>query len=507
MSKNVLAGKRVLIVQQRNWARHTGHLLARKLQQEGCRLAALTIRKHTDRFVRAQTEVTYEHITSLDAIVEDLGSYTAGTNYSLEEIADALGVESIWPIAASHRSLVRSYGDKFFYSFRQHASDETIVLFMKAMFTYVENVFRDFKPDVIVVPNFTSPVHIMLDLYARKRGVKTIAIIDCKIKGISIFTHSFANDIGPLCNRVDALNAGAESTHRERARTYIADFRREFKHPVYMEKKTAPSFVQWVRSELAPYRSVYRWYRKPAINYVPIFGIRRDYRPPHIILRDHYNFKKYKRFAESYLYYPIESIGKAIYLPLQFQPEQTIDVYAPYFNNQIEVARLVAQSLPSDYTLVVKEHPAMAGYRSPSYLEKLARTPNVKLVDYRIPTDTILRKVDLVVSPSSTTIAEAAFYNKPAIQFGILGTTLKLPNVFKHTDMTTLSVRIKDMLAQSFDTDEYERRLENYVAAAYDVGTELDYMSYWTTGKGADPEALWQFYKKEIERVLSTQRV
>ena len=98
-------------------------------------------------------------------------------------------------------------------------------------------------------------------------------------------------------------------------------------------------------------------------------------------------------------------------------------------------------------------------------------------------------------------MAEAAFYYKPAIQLGNLGTTLKLPNVFKHTDMITLSKKIREVLNINLKTEDYERRLENYIAAVYDVGFDFNYGKTWERGEG-DMEELWRLYKAEIERVL-----
>ena len=114
----------------------------------------------------------------------------------------------------------------------------------------------------------------------------------------------------------------------------------------------------------------------------------------------------------------------------------------------------------------------------------------------------LIEKADLLISPNSTTVVEAAFLRKKAIQLGELGTTLKLPNVFKHTDMTTLSVRIKEVLTINLETEEYERKLENFVAAVYDTGFNFKYLTVWEKGRGDNMEDLWRVYKKEIERVL-----
>ena len=89
------------------------------------------------------------------------------------------------------------------------------------------------------------------------------------------------------------------------------------------------------------------------------------------------------------------------------------------------------------------------------------------------------------------------------IQLGNLGTTLKLPNVFQHTDPTTLSSKIKEVLSLNLKTPEYERRLENFVAAIMDTGFVFDYWGVWDRAKKEDMTVLWQVYKKEIESILN----
>ena len=55
MSK--LAGKKILIFQQRGWGMRVGHFLAQQLQAQGCNLAAITIKKTVNKFVTEQQEV------------------------------------------------------------------------------------------------------------------------------------------------------------------------------------------------------------------------------------------------------------------------------------------------------------------------------------------------------------------------------------------------------------------------------------------------------------------
>ena len=83
---------------------------------------------------------------------------------------------------------------------------------------------------------------------------------------------------------------------------------------------------------------------------------------------------------------------KFIYLPLNYQPECTTSPQGDMFADQILMTETMAASLPADWNLYVKEHPAQwftrgmnffsSRYRG--YYEKIARLKNVRL----IPIDT-----------------------------------------------------------------------------------------------------------------------
>ena len=501
---STLQGKRILILQQRVWGTRIGHFLGKKLQAEGARLAAITFKPTVHEFTLKQKEVSYELVLNDDAALAGPKEYLGGADYTLEEICSALGIDSVWPLAHTMRHHVRSYGEEFYYGWRQNVSDEEIVLYIKSVYHYLRRMFDEFQPEIVLSPSYVALPHIMCSLFAKRRGAKMIVASDCKVRGISIFVNDYLESTGEFYDRVVALNdQGADSPNREKARQYIAGQRQSLQQPLYSDKFN-PHLSLWrrIRAELAPYRAIVRFLRNPKDNYISSLGITYDWRPPRIILRDHFAKKRYKKAALRFPYTPLSALGKFVLFPLQFQPESTIDVVAPYFSNQLEVARLVAMALPDDYTLAVRDHPVMFGFRSDSFLNKLQHTPNVKVIDFRLPMAEVIKAMSAMVSISSTAVAEAAFYGKPAIQLGSLGTTKLLPNVTVHHDFTTLSAVIKKSLAASLHTAEYERHLENYVAAAYDTGFGFDYVSAWERGKG-NLEELWPVYKKELVRIFS----
>ncbi len=501
-----LSGKRILILQQRGWGTNIGHFLAKRFAAEGARLAAITFKPSAHHFHANQKDVEYEYLVNNDDVMRDPKGYLAGDDYTLEEITGALGVDSIWPLIAASRNHIRSYGERYYYSYRQNVSDEDLVLYAKACYKYLSKLVDEFNPEVFITPVFSELPHLILFHLMRRRGKKAVFIADAKVRGIWIAVNDPAESTGAFYDRVDELNAGAETGNRERARVYIKESREKLKRPTYFEKFFAVA-SRWkrIRAELAPYRRIFEWYfvKGSRTDCIPNLGATVDCRPPRIILRDHFMHKRYARAAKRFPYHPAEKLGKFAYFPLQAQPEAVLDVAAPLFTNQLELARVIAMSLSGDYTLAVKDHPAMLGLRTPAYLEKLARTPNVKLIDYRVSSQALLMKAGLAVSANSTSLAEAALYAVPALQFGNQGTQLKLPGVVKHTDFGTLAKVIKEQMARKLSGPEYERALENYVAAAYDAGYEIDYIGAWEEGKTAEREKLWTMYRDAAARAIS----
>lgn len=504
---NELKGKRVLILLQRRWGASIGIELARRLQQEGCKIAALTLKPSTDKHVRMQSDVHFDMIINNDAVMEDPEGYLAGDRYTTEEICAALGVDTIWPIVITLRNYVRTYDEKYYYSYLQKFPDEETLIFVQAVYKYIKKFFDEFKPDAIVALNFVTLPHIMFNLYGAKKGVPMIAVTDCKVKGLYIFSESYRDDKGAFYDRVDELNQGkSQSENKEKAKAYIAEFRHEFKRPEYTFSSEDRSFWKTVKHHLKPLAEIFWFYRYSGANRVKRLGVTIDYRPPRTILRDYFAHMRNKHFVDHFAYAPLEKTEKYAFFPLQFQPESNIDAISPFYNNQLDLARMFALALPGDYTLVVKEHPAMAGLRSPSFYKKLTRTPNIRLIDYRISSEEVLRGAGIVLSISGTPISEAAFLCKPAIQVGDLGTTQKLPNVVKHTDMTTLSSKVKEVLAMPCGGEDYERKLENFVAAAYDVGFPVGYYANWDMSQ-VDFNDIWERYRDELLRSLYGRKI
>lgn len=107
-----------------------------------------------------------------------------------------------------------------------------------------------------------------------------------------------------------------------------------------------------------------------------------------------------------------------LYYPLHYEPEATIMMLSPWYKDQLEITRLVAQALPTGMKLVVKDHPQMYDIRDFSYYEQLKSIPNVLLCSPKIEGPILARNCIGLISISGTAAVEAAMLGKHTLCFG-----------------------------------------------------------------------------------------
>ena len=185
-----------------------------------------------------------------------------------------------------------------------------------------------------------------------------------------------------------------------------------------------------------------------------------------------------KRFRESFinknLIRDIKNKKPLIYFPLQIEPERSLLIQAPNYTNQIEVITNIVKSLPAGYELYVKEHPAnvFREWRSVDDYKKIMKLPNVKLIHPSVKSEDLIIKSSLVITISSTSGLEAAFYNKPSIIFADLDYSI-LPSVHKIKAIDELPYAIKTSLKKEVKSSD----LSYYINLIEENSFELDFDS------------------------------
>jgi hypothetical protein len=110
--------------------------------------------------------------------------------------------------------------------------------------------------------------------------------------------------------------------------------------------------------------------------------------------------------------------SRYVFFGLHFQPEASIDVWAPFFSNQIWIIELLSRSIPPTHKLLVKIHKSDVSNYSLAHLKRMLSFPGVEIVAPHADTLSFLRNADLVISIQGTIGHEAALLGKPLIMLG-----------------------------------------------------------------------------------------
>jgi hypothetical protein len=110
--------------------------------------------------------------------------------------------------------------------------------------------------------------------------------------------------------------------------------------------------------------------------------------------------------------------GRYAFFGLHTQPESSIDVFAHFFSNQLQVVELMARSMPPTHTLFVKLHKSDVPNYSRAVLSKFCQLPGVRLVSPYAETFEFIKGADLILSIQGTIGLEGALLGKPVIMFG-----------------------------------------------------------------------------------------
>lgn len=132
---------------------------------------------------------------------------------------------------------------------------------------------------------------------------------------------------------------------------------------------------------------------------------------------------------------------------LHMQPESSIDVWAPYFSNQLWVIELLARSIPASHRLLVKIHKSDVSNYSRQQINRMRSLPNVEVVEPFVDTRRFIEQAALIVSIQGTMGLEGALLGKPVIMLGDSPVRV-FPNAAQIGELPDLPSLIREKLSQ-----------------------------------------------------------
>lgn len=115
-------------------------------------------------------------------------------------------------------------------------------------------------------------------------------------------------------------------------------------------------------------------------------------------------------------------------LALHYQPELSTLTLGSWAVRQLEVAKMLADHLPSDWRLFVKEHPSTFSvnfskttvtFRPPAFYERLASMPRTTLLPLEVDVRARWRRISLAATVTGTFGSEALAVGCPVLHFGL----------------------------------------------------------------------------------------
>jgi hypothetical protein len=110
--------------------------------------------------------------------------------------------------------------------------------------------------------------------------------------------------------------------------------------------------------------------------------------------------------------------AKYIYYPLQTTPESSINTPAPYYVDQMRAIDAIRFAMPSDHTLVVKEHWASIGIRPTSFYKVLRRKAGVQIAHFSVSSIELIKNAQLTISVTGTATFEAFLLGRSSLVLG-----------------------------------------------------------------------------------------
>lgn len=508
-----LKEKKILYILQRNNA-FKQFPIVEKLYQSGAKISTIAFKKTTEKYVSTQSKVQFQGILKHSYIEENAKEIVEKNNYTFENFREDYGITSFWKHVSSLRRKVLSYKKKYPYAFEQNNSDEEIEDYILAFGFELKNFFYKFKPDLCIGYIFGTIEFLMLEKLCNKEKIPYYNNSDTKVDNISAFFYDTNHTKSFFHHRIKDLNIKNKvSKNRPKAEAYISNYLIKSKDKNYTLTNllTEPSNLDRkifnIHDIKSLFRNIYHIFKMGKFDKSKIDGS--DHMDIRHCFRDYF-YKQKNIFDVSRMKFDdLNKIEDFVYLPLGLYPETTLSMLNNVYDNQINTARVLARFLPNNLKLVVKDHPYAFGRNSKSFLLKLQKSPNVKLINYKIPNSYIYQKMKCLISFAGTSIFESCIYKKPAIQIGSLGIMRDLPNFYQLHDIykiENLILEIEKKFEEYSESEDYRNKLLNYISAAYDTGYFINMYESKINEIEKNRDYVWNVHLSEIKKIFKYKK-
>jgi hypothetical protein len=349
---------------------------------------------------------------------------------------------------------------------------EELIAHVQTRFEMTEKFVDSFRPDLVIFPvDVGTSSALVLERVARGRGIPVFVPISAKIGSYHMLIDTVFSKADNLERRFEQLQAGLPSPNFANAKKLIQNFRQGSVVPSYVQGIKTDNFEEKlpVKGALARTQQILRSRVSKAI-------FRSKYGDVFNVSQLEYDLDRaagyYRRFLLRYAQFfeHTKKDEKFVFFPFHVEPELALLLYAPFHTHQSSVMQNVAQSLPWDTCLYVKEHPQAVGVKDMGFYRRVRDTPNVRMIYPHVSSRALIAASTGVVTITGTAGMEAMLMNKPAVTLGDVFYNF-VPGLVKRA----LTVEHLPALIREFETFQPDETiLESFVSAILDESVEVD---------------------------------
>lgn len=277
------------------------------------------------------------------------------------------------------------------------------------------DIFGKTKPDYLFLPIIETIDSMMAYRLAQYLGIRPIIYAHGRFSNLSFFSETHFELLPSYLEIVETSEADGAW-----ARKFIDDYRSmpgPFKYrPVFEGGEVYPDIRETKGSFYRLVRNV--WLKS---------GIEKHNQMIRLWISFQVYFQKFFTPIRNFIFHLIERFSikpkpvpseRYDFFPLHFSPESSINVPASFYIDQTRVVDRILLDRRGNAPLVVKEHPAMFGFRPKGFYRSLLNRPMVHIVHRNTPSFELIRKADTVYSVTGTACLEAFFLGTKWVQFG-----------------------------------------------------------------------------------------
>jgi hypothetical protein len=451
---------------------HMAHAMASTLQERlsVSEFAAITFRQAPEgNYLLGQANAFFSKVLSETEMHRRAENCSIDAGY-IEKLESRYGLP-FWQYVTQNRFLIMKRAN-YLHRFGTPYTREELINHVYTRFDMIERFLDAFKADVIVFPVDVGPSSaLILERIARERNIPVFVPISAKIGSYHTLIDTVLSKATHIENRFKCLQSGQESPNKDKAQKLIETFRQGHLIPSYVQGVTTDNFEKKL-----PFKSAL----ERTLNIIKLRlekGVFQEKQGEIFnVSQLQYDLDRaagyYRRFRLRYgEYFHNVKVGeKYFFFPFHVEPELALLLYAPFHTHQSSIMQNVAQSLPWDTCLYVKEHPQAVGTKDMGFYNRVRSTANVKMIYPHVSSRALIAGSNGVVTITGTAGMEAMLMNKPAITLGDVFYNFVPKLVQRAQSIEELPQRIRSL--SSFQPDE--GILNHFVSAILDESVEVD---------------------------------